>query len=282
MTSTPRASRVQTRPMLSLLLAGLVCASLPDAEAALHDGDPDAALPLLAATEAAGGLTHADLVRLLILRGTAQAFVDDTDGAVATFVSLLHLAPAQALPYDASPRVTFAFEAARAAAAHRRALDVTLVAPAVARLDDPIVVDVERRADADHLVRRVSLWHRNKGAATWLHEDADFSGDSVSLALPARGADVATVDDDGRPGVIVEVALIGTDARGSQVLVSPSPEHPLEVPVGFDAPPPWYANPWMWTGVAVASVVVAGASTAAIVIANLPPDSVAASSTVTR
>lgn len=269
--------------MLASLFALLLSASLADAEAALHDGDPDAALPLLAAVEDQGHLSHEDALRLLVLRGTAQAFVDDTDGAVATFVRLLSLAPSQTLPYDASPRVTFAFESARTVAARRRSLDFALVTPAVARLDEEVVVDVVRRADVDAIVKHISLWHRDKGALAWSRIEADVKERArISLVLPARRSDAVVVDELGRPGVIVELALVGTDDHGSQVLLAPSPAHPLELPVGYDAPPPWYTNPWMWTGVALASVVVAGATTAAVVIANQPPDVVAVSSTVSR
>jgi hypothetical protein len=269
-------------PMLAALCAFLLSASLADAEAALQNGDPDAALPLLAAVEETGGLAYDDVLRLLVLRGTAQAFVNDTDGAVATFLRLLSFAPAQTLPYDASPRVTFAFEAARTAAARRRSLDFALVTPAVARLDEPVLITVVRRADVDAIVKRVTLWHRAKGVLTWSYVDAEVTRSSIALLLPARRSDAVEVDELGRPGVIVELALIGFDMHGSQVVLSPSPAHPIELPVGYDAPPPWYTNPWMWTGVVVASVVVAGATTASVLVANQPPDAVAVSSTVRR
>jgi hypothetical protein len=270
--------------MLAALCVFLLSASLADAESALQGGDPDAALPLLATVEANGGLSYDEVLRLLVLRGTAQAFVDDTDGAVATFVRLLSFAPAQTLPYDASPRVTFAFEAARTVAARRRSLDFALVTPAVARLDEDVIVNVLRRADVDAIVKRVSLWHRDKGALSWSHVDAEVSAgrSAIALVLPARSSDAAVVDELGRPGVIVELALVGVDAHGSQVLLSPAPAHPLELPVGYDAPPPWYTSPWMWTGAVVTSIVVAGATTAAVLVANQPPDVVAVSSTVRR
>jgi hypothetical protein len=260
--------------MISLLLASLLAASLADAESALAAGDPDAALPVLAALEERGGLAHADHLRLLVLRGTAQAFVDDKDAAIATFVTLLTLAPTQTLPYDASPKVTFAFEAARERASRRRALDIALVVPAVARLDEPIAVTVVRHADIDAHVRSVSVWHRDKGQTEWQRIDAALSADQVTLQVPARRSQGAAVDDSGRPGVLVEVALVGVDVRGSQVLLAPGPGDPLEVPVGYDAPPPWYMNPWMWTGAVVTGVVLAGAATAALVVANVPPDTI--------
>lgn len=264
--------------MISLLLASLLAASLADAEGALAAGDPDAALPVLASLEARGGLAHTDLLRLLVLRGTAQAFVDDKEAAIATFVTLLTLAPVQTLPYDASPKVTFAFEAARERASRRRALDIALVVPAVARLDEPIGVTVVRHADVDGHVRRVAVWHRDKGQRDWQRVEAALTGDQVTVQVPARSSQGAAIDELGRPGVLVEVALVGVDARGSQVLLAPGPADPLEVPVGYDAPPPWYMNPWMWTGAVVAGVVFAGAATAALVVANVPPDTVSVTS----
>jgi hypothetical protein len=257
-----------------------VAPSLEVVEVLLAADDPDGALSVLEALEARGGLSFDEVTTLWRLRGTARALVDDTTGAAASFIELLTLRPTSTLPADAPDRAKAVYAEALTMMVTRPRLDLGLVFPARASLDEPLHVDVVRRSDDRERVTEVVVWHRNKGANAWSQVAVPFSGAPLSVVLPARPGSEAILDDLGRPGAIVEVALTGRDIHGSTVFSSPGVDAPLEWLVGFDAPAPWYANPVVWLGVGAGAVVVLGGAAAAAFIATTPSTSLQLSATV--
>lgn len=253
--------------------------SLEVVEVLLAADDPQGALTVLDAVEARGGLSLDEVTTLWRLRGTARALVDDTTGAAASFIELLTLRPTSTLPPDAPPRAKTAFADAAATMVTRPRLDFALVVPPAA-LDEPLRVDVVRRSDDRERVTEIVVWHRNKGAGTWSQVAAPFTGAQASVVLPARTAREATLDDLGRAGAIVEVALTARDAHGSTVFASPALDSPLEWLVGFEPPAPWYANPIVWVGVGAGAAVVLGGAVAAVLVATTPSTSLQLSATV--
>jgi hypothetical protein len=240
--------------------------ALQAADDALKSGDPDLALKHLA--DLRGPLSHEAVVEHRRLLGTARAFVDDTDGAIAAFSELVRYAPSFSFPYTASPKVTFAFESARASERKKRPLTVTVTAPPVARLDEPINITVARQGDSERRLRRARLRSTDSVTGTAAHYDAAFVDDVATFVLPGQTRENAILDDDGLPGVVVVMVADGLDADGSALVESAA----VTLPVGFDAPPPWWQSPVLVGVGATVGIIVAGALTAGILIANQPPD----------
>lgn len=260
--------------------APTVAPSLEVVEVLLAADDPEGALSVLDALEANGALTLDDVLSLWRLRGAARALTDDTTGAVASFIELLTLRPTSTLPDGAPPRVTAAFADAQAAMVTRPRLDLAMKFPIGAPLDAPVHIEVVRRSDDRERVTEVVVWHRDKGAATWSQVSAPFSGTRLEVELPARESRSAILDDLGRSGMIIELALTARDAHGSTVFSSPSIDAPVELLVGFDVAPAWYANPWVWIGAGAGVALLAGGATAAAIVATTPSTSLQLSSTV--
>ena len=241
-------------------------ARLHDADEALKGGDPDLALKHLEALR--GPMSHAQVVEHRRLLGTARAFVDDSDGAVAAFSELVRYAPSFAFPYTASPKVTFAFEQARASERKRRPLTLEVLTPPVARLDEPITISVRVQGDRERRLRRVRLSRADNVSGDAPPHEAVLSGDVATIVLPGQSRDRVVVDDDGLPGVVLSMRAMGLDEEGSALIESA----PVVLPVGFDAPPPWWQSPALVALGATAGVLIAGAVTAGIIIATSPPD----------
>lgn len=243
--------------------------AMASAEERLDNGDPDGALQLLSPPPR--DLPLRGFIQHQRLLATARAFTGDTDGAVAAFVEILLSEPSFTMPYTASPKVTVAFEEARTQRRQRLPLTLDLRAPAVARLGEPIVVDVTRRSDPQDQIRHLRLEVVNETANTRdvYRIAAPALGQSAPLTLPAI-VDDATIarDEEGRPGVLLRVRVVGLDARGCERVVG----DPVPLPVGFDAPAPWWQSPFLWAGVAAVGVAITGGLVAGVVVASLPPD----------
>ena len=241
--------------------ASAVRARLDAAAAAIAAGDPDAALAEL---QPRAPMTFAEYVEHHRLLATARAFVDDVDGAVAVFDELLASEPNFTVPYTASPRVTVAFERARAARRGRLPLAFDLNAPALVAPQTPIAVEVRRRSDPTQAITTLLLDVEvpGSGAAPTTHTlHAVDDDDVVRLTLPAPEiTDSSPTDDDGRHGVLLRLQLRGLDVDGVERFVGA----PVSVPVGFAATPSIWASPWLWGS--AAAVVVAGAVTAVVAV----------------
>jgi hypothetical protein len=197
------------------------------------------------------------------LLATARAFVDDVDGAVAAFDELLATDPGFTMPYTASPRVTVAFERARAARRGRLPLTFDVAAPALVPPETPIVVEVRRRSDPAHAITQLALDVDVPGSGDerqTYHLAADDGVVRFVVPAPLITSSSPT-DDAGRPGVLLRLQLRGLDVEGVERFVGA----PVSVPVGFAATPSVWASPWLWGGAAF--VMVAGAVTAAVIVA---------------
>jgi hypothetical protein len=272
-TAAPASSTApQTTPSAATPSAAL----LHEADLALQSGDPDLALKHLEGVR--GPLSHAQVVEHRRLLGTARAFVDDNDGAVAAFIELVRYEPTFAFPYTASPKVTFAFELARASERKRRPLSVDVLTPPVARLDEPISISVRVQGDRDRRLQRVRLLRSDNVNGDAPPQEALLRDDVATFVLPGQSRDQVIVDDDGLPGVVLSMSAQGLDDEGSALVTST----PVVLPVGFDAPPPWWQSPALVAAGATVGVLIAGAVTAGLIIASLPPDVVDAELVVRR
>jgi hypothetical protein len=237
-------------------------ARLDAAAAAIAAGDPDAALVEL---QPRGPMVFAEFVEHQRLLATARAFVDDVDGAVAAFDELLATDPGFTMPYTASPRVTVAFERARAARRGRLPLMFDVAAPALVPPETPIVVEVRRRSDPAHAITLLALDVDVPGSGDERHTyslDAAADDGVVRFVVPAPSITSSSpTDDAGRSGVLLRLQLRGLDVEGVERFVGA----PVSVPVGFAATPSVWASPWVWGGAAF--VMVAGAVTAAVIVA---------------
>jgi len=140
------------------------------------------------------------------------------------------------------------------------------------KLDAPVDVTITAVADPSGLVRDIALLHRRKGEANFQRIDLPRPeiGEAVTLTLPAVTAEEAAPDVEGLVGALIEVAVVGYDARGWEVYAGPAPARPLEVPVGYILPVPWYAQWWVW-GIVGGVAVTAVTTTSAIIVTRFWP-----------
>lgn len=245
--------------------------ALPRGLERLDAEDLDAARSALELALTQGPYRLDQVVQLYRGLGVVRAYFDDAAGARWAFERLLTIAPTAQLPYTTSPKATFLFQEVRDALRSRPALRIDLTTPAVAALEQPIDVMVVRAADPLAAVRRIEVWHRLKGKADFerIPVAAVAIGERATVHLPAVPAAQAQVDEDGVAKAIVEIAVVALDADGWEIARTPDPSSPREVPVGFDAPGPWYTRWWLW-GIAGGAVVLAGGATAVLLLQPPP------------
>jgi hypothetical protein len=235
---------------------------LDAATAASAAGDPDAALVEL---QPRTPMVFAEFVEHQRLLATARAFVDDVDGAVAAFDELLATDPGFTMPYTVSPRVTLAFERARAARRGRLPLMFEVAAPALVPPATPIVVEGRRRSDPAQAITQLALDVDvpGSGDARQTYTLAAVEGDgTVRFTVPAPLITSSSpTDDASRRGVLLRRQLRGLEVDGVERFVAA----PVSVPVGFAATPSVWESPWVWGSAAV--VMIAGAVTAAVIVA---------------
>ena len=82
--------------------------------------------------------------------------------------------------------------------------------------------------------------------------------------------DKAEADEEGTPGALLQLAALGYDSRGWEVFRGPEPERPLEVPVGFSPPGPWYTRWWFW-GLVVGGATAVGTTVLVAAVLWPPP-----------
>ncbi len=226
------------------------------------------ALSALNAATQQGPYDHDQLIALYTALGTVRAFFDDEKGAKAAFRFLLTIAPNASLSYKTSTKATFLFEAVREEMRATRPPEVTLVPPVLVAFDQPVVLTLMRRHDPDGLLQDIVVRYRVQGADddrfASIRLAAPDDGARTEVALPAVGPAEANVEEGGLSGAVVEVAVSAYDRRGWEVKRAPGPDRPLEIPVGFDAPGPWYTSWWAITGAMVGVAVFVAASTAGL------------------
>lgn len=234
--------------------------------------EPERALASLEEARDGGPYRLDDVIALYHHLGIARAYLGDEAGAVSAFEHLLAVAPGHSLAYTTSPRATLLFQKALDKVRDRRALELRLETAPVVPLDEPVVVTLTAAGDPLGLVKQVAVLHRRKGEAEFsrLELDRPPVGEAIEVALPAVPSLEALPDGEGLTGALLEVAVVGYDVRGWEVYAGPAPSRPLEVPVGYTEPVPWYGHWWVWAivgGAAVTTVATGGA----IAVARLWP-----------
>jgi hypothetical protein len=247
---------------------GTACAPAGDAPASLERGakaiaeqDAEAAKAAVAAAEKAGPLDHASNVKLWEERGIALAFGDDEAGAKTAFDMMLALDPGHVLSYRLSPTATLPFEDARKKAAPPPALDVNW--PRGGKVGDALPLDIEVVADPKQFLHHATVFVRARGEASWRAADLPLGGvGDRRIVLPPVAA---------QKPVSLELYLRAYDAHDNEVLTWADAARPREIALRYEAPTPWYKNPWVLaigggvlaiaTGVTVYELVVAPPST---------------------
>ncbi len=255
---------------------------------ALEDLDLFAAEQKLTEALSAGPYQLEQVVSLYAALGIARAYLEDEQGALDAFSRLLAIDPGHSLAYTTSPKATFLFERVRKESKARRAAELRIDPPAVVPFGQPVTIAVERPADPTGLFRRAEVLFRLKGEDTFR---------ALPVALPPVGGASAVelgtfqetdgvTDESGQLGLIVEVAVVAYDEHGWEVFHRPTPDRPLEVPVGFDAPGPWYTRWWVWalggaaTAVVTATVATVSSAGVAAYVLWPAPETVPATSTL--
>jgi hypothetical protein len=239
-----------------------------DALAAFH---VDLAIEALDAAAAAGPLAYPDNVKLWEQRGIAEAYLEHGDAAAKAFDLLLALDPGHLLSYTLSPKATFVFERARAAAGARGAPTIDVSWPHGLLVGAPVPVTIDVVADPRAFLARGSLFVRRRGETAWRAAD---------LALPAPGgfARVVLPAVDAQQPASLEVYLRAYDPAGNEVLAWADAARPREIPLAYAPPSPWWKKWWVWAAVGgAAAIATAGGVYAAT---YTPPDRIGGGITV--
>lgn len=242
---------------------------LEEASAQIDAGDPAVALVTLDKIATHGlRLTLDEFAARDELAGVALASLGNDAAAEDRFARLLIVMPDHALSYTRSPKVAFPYEAARMKRRTDAALTVRVQAPLVLAWDTPVAIDVVVTGNPRALLHSVEVCRRLKNA------DAQVSAagsapvcapigvtgpaspsqpvhlDLASLQPPML--DTPTPNDGTRRQGLALIDVRGFDATGNEVLR----QTPVEIPIGFAPPPPWYTSQWLWGSVAAVSAAV--------------------------
>jgi hypothetical protein len=231
----------------------------------LADFKVDDANAELAAAEHAGPLDHDANVTLWEQRGIAAAYVDKNAEAAAAFDMLLALDPSHFLSYTLSPKATFVFEKARAAAQTRGAPALDVEWPHGLTVGSTVPLDVEVVADPKHFLKSATIYVRARGETAWQAADLTLPaiGNYQRVRLPAVHAT--------KP-VSLELYVRAFDDRHDEVLAWADPARPREIPLRYDPPPPWYRTWWV---IAIAgSVVAIGTGITVYELTLAPPNTI--------
>ncbi len=207
---------------------------------------------------AAFPLDHRRHVTLWEQRGIAQAYLEREADALASFDMLLALDPGHLLSYTLSPKATFVFEKARAAATARGAPALELRWSRDQRLGAAVPVEVEAIADPRGLLRHATIYVRSRGESAWRAVDLSLAG--IGTIERARLPAVA-----GSKPTSLEIYAVASDDAGNEVLSWASPERPREIPLRYDPPPRWYRKWWVWAVAGGVLAVGTGVSVYAVV-----------------
>lgn len=202
---------------------------------------------------AAAPLDHARHILLWEQRGIAHAYLEREADALTAFDRLLAIDPGHLLSYTLSPKATFVFEKARAAAAERGAPALELRWARDQRLGAPVAVEVETVADPGDLLRRATIYVRARGETSWRAAD-------LSLADPGKLERVRLPAVAGTRPTSLELYAVASDDAGNEVLTWASASRPREIALRHDPPTPWYRTWWVWA--AAGGVVAVGTGVA--------------------
>jgi len=240
--------------LTALLLIG-ASPALVNAEAALEAFDARAALTHLASARGEGPHRHAAYVRLWELTAIAHAYLGDEAIALEAFDTVLALSAGHAVDYTLSPKVTFLFSRARAAAAERRPTTIDVSWPRGRLTGEPLPIAIEVVADPKRLITSANV--RWKTATSIDSVDVHLGSGSATVVVPAQPTGLGPMS--------IQLAVSAFDARGNEVLVYSDERHPREIGLADDPPPQWYEQWWFWT---IAAAVVAGGTGAGVYAAT--------------
>lgn len=253
---------------LCLLAASLTSAEpIERAARLLEQFQVEPALDALEHAQSSGPFSYEDYVRLFEQRGIAYAYLGNKPSAAQAFDMVLALDPGHAISYTLSPKVTFLFESARAAARGREVATVLLSWPHDLAVQDMIPVTVELAADPARLLARGQLFTRLRGQSKFA---------ALQLAMPAPGAHklvtLAPLASTAKTNTVAELYFSGYDQAGNEVLRVGDPMHPRTLELRYEPPIPWYRKWWVWA----ATGGILAASTGALVYAKThePPATV--------
>ena len=225
------------------------------------------------------GYTLKEVETLFETIGIVKAYLDDEEAAREAFSMLLSVSPAYTISYGTSPKATFLFEKVRDEKRLQRAIDVTVELDRPAQFDQPIRLKVTKTSDPQNLIDDAQLYYRLKGELEFnvLHVDWPNDGSNMLLVeLPSIPSQSAAQTQDGVPHAIIQVALSGHNALQWEVFEGPIKARPLEIPVGYDPPQPWYSQWWVWSvsGSLVAFAVTSMAAGAGVYFLWPAPETV--------
>ena len=213
-----------------------------------------------------GANSLADLKRAYVVAATSLASLGLSNDSKRYFTRLLALDPGFSLGADVSPKVHAPLADAKADWGKRPSL--TAVHPHIgqARVDQPLTLKLKVVADPLKMVRGAAVSYQlpGKESPSTLGTGGDDSERVLAIPLPAL---------DVKPGKMT-YSLQLVDAH-QNILWQ---EGPLELEIlgaseaaaPIVAATPWYKRWWVW---AIAGVVVAGATTAAVVATSRPDQS---------
>ncbi len=240
-------------------------AKVAEARAALAAFEVERALPLLEEAMKLGPHQHDLLIELYEQRGIAYSYLKREDEALKAFGELLDLEAGHLLSYTLSPQATFLYERARTAKEVRARALIDVSWPQGLRENQSIPLVVEVVSDPASMLQRMALYVRSSEKDAYQR---------VALKLPAPG-ELATVrlpaPHTNQSGVL---QLYGRayDKDGDEVLLWFDESQPREIPLGYDAPSPWYRKWWVWA--TVGGVVAAGTGTTVYLLSLDPSDEV--------
>lgn len=210
--------------------------------------------------------------RAYALLGQANAVTGQDQQAKRSFRMLLALQPDFRLPPTTSPKVRKPLTEVLADWAGRPGLSVGHRTPQAAPHDQPLRLQVLVVEDPLTMVAAAAVSWKLPGGSSWstLRAEGRKRDYTLLVPLPVEGARPGTLsyyvellDENnnvllrkGDPGSPLEVRLTGAAAPGP---AAPGPSPPASTP--------WYKRWWVWT---IAGVLVAGATTAAVVVTTRP------------
>jgi len=224
---------------------------LKKASDALAAFDVDAAVKLLESRASKGPYDHVLLVKLHEQLGIAYAYLKNEKQALAAFRTLLALEPGHLLSYTLSPQATFLFERARKESESNAPAHLEVSWPQGLKENEAIPLNIEVISDPMSMLHSMALYVRDReeGRYRRLQIDLPKAGEVGHVTLPAPHT---------KRDSILELYGSAYDAEGNEVLLWFNAQRPRELPLGYEAPSPWYRKWWVWAAVGGVTAVGTG------------------------
>jgi len=205
------------------------------------------------------------LVSIYRLKGVVEASMGQPIAAKRAFSQMLVLAPAAVLSDDLSPKLSKAFDSARASLPGERGVLVESAAPAEVLMGQDAELPI-RVNDTLGLVEQIAVRYRV----------ADGEPRELVLTRAERGLlRLAAAELPTRPEpYLIALEASAQNAFGAELarLDPKDPTAQVSVVAEFSSEPiPWYQEWWVWAGLA-GGVVVASATAGVLVWTLAPPD----------